>query len=42
MTTWVKHHFRDPKHAMAAISIMSLSMGALGFGAIVLGIFLAH
>lgn len=42
MTTWVKNHFSDRKHAMTTISVVSLSMGALGVAIIALGALLAH
>lgn len=42
MTTWVKSHFSDPKHAITAISVTSLSVAALGVAIILLGAFLSH
>ena len=42
MTTWVRNHFKDAKHAMTAISVMSVSMGVVGFGIIVVGAFLSN
>jgi hypothetical protein len=42
MTTWVKNHFRDPKHAMTTISVTSLAMAALGVGIFLLGAMLGR
>lgn len=42
MTTWVKNHFSDPKHAMTTISVMSLSIGALGMSIILLAALLGR
>lgn len=36
MTTWVKSHFSDSKHAMATVSVASLSIGAIGFAIVLL------
>ena len=36
MKTWIKNQFVDAHHAMRTISLVSLSLGVLGF-AIVLG-----
>jgi preprotein translocase subunit Sss1 len=41
MTTWVKSHFSDSKHAMTTISVASLSIGAIGFAIVLLTTLLA-
>ncbi|MGK5023244.1 hypothetical protein ACQ4WM_00605 [Janthinobacterium sp. RB2R34] len=42
MTTWVKSHFIDPKHAMTAICVTSLSIGAIGFSMVLLSAIFAR
>lgn len=42
MTAWMKSHFIDPKHAMTAICVASLSIGAIGFSMVVLAAIFAR
>jgi len=42
MTTWVKQQFRDPKHAMTAISVTSLTIAVVGAGIIFLSALLNY
>ena len=42
MTTWVKNQFIDPKHALTAICVASLSIGAIGFSMVLLSAIFAR
>lgn len=42
MKRWMRHQFRDPYHAMRAISLFSLSLGTIGFAMIMVAVILVR
>lgn len=42
MTSWVKDHFRDSKHAMTTIAVGAFAAGLVGFLFVVGGVVLSR
>lgn len=42
MTTWVQQHFRDAQRARETLAVTVVAAGLIGFGLVMLGVFLSR
>ena len=42
MSAWVQHHFQDAQHAREVIAVVAFVGGVIGFGMVMIGVFMPH